>query len=178
MTPNAVSRFEWMTLGIAVAGLLLSLRNAWRDYRRDKIRMRVVPKVAYPVGPITDQRPRLAFEIINDSVFPITVDEVGFLYRGTKVRGAMTVPIMRNSEPWPHRLDPFSSITVYSTPAYLVDTAKRPVRCAYVSTANGMEFRGQSEILKELVRTGKVPAFPRGLSDAGPPGFVTVTSPP
>ena len=176
--PHSVSTFELVTLAIALAGLLLGVRSAWRDYRRDKIRLRVVPKIAYPVGPVEDRRPRLAFDIINDSVFPITVDEVGFLYRGTNVRGAMTVPIMRPGESWPHRLDPYASVTVYSTPAYLLDTAKRPVRCAYVSTANGREFRGHSEILKHLVRTGTVPPFPRGLSEAGLPGFVTVTSPP
>jgi len=102
----APTTFQLGTFGIAVAGLLLSIRGAWRDYRRDKTRIRVVPKIAYPLGPIADARPRLAFEIVNASLFPITVDEVGFLFRGTKTRGAIPVPITASGVAWPNRLEP------------------------------------------------------------------------
>ena len=169
-----VSGLDAATLAIAIGGLLLGVRSAWRDYARDRVRVRVIPKLAYPVGPIPDRRPRLAFEIINDSTFPVTVDEVGFLYHGTKMRGAMAVPIVPNGEKWPHRLEPLSAITVYSLPEYLLETVRRPVKSAYVSTTTGRVIPGTSKILKAMVETHEVPTYPRTLSSTGTPGFVTI----
>jgi len=119
-----------VTLGIAVAGLLLGIRSAWRDHKRDKVQLRVIPKVAFPVGPMADPRPRLAFEIINDGFLPARVSEVGLLYHGTRQRGALLVPILAGGDSWPLRLEPHSSVTVYTDPSSLADApnASDPLR--------------------------------------------------
>jgi hypothetical protein len=105
---------EIVTLSIAVVGLLLSTRNAWRDHRRDKVRIRVIPKISYPIGPMPDPRPCFGFEIINNGVFPVTIDDVGFLFAGTKKRGSISAPILHDKGEWPRRLEPHSAVTLYS----------------------------------------------------------------
>jgi hypothetical protein len=171
------AELDTATLAVAMAALLVGLRSAWRDYQRDKLLLRVIPKIAYPVGPMPDRRPCLAFEIVNDSAFPVTVDEVGFLYYGTAMRGAMGMPLTPNGETWPHRLEPMSSITVYSKPEYLLESAHARIHTAYVSTSTGRTFRGSSKILKHLVKTGEVPEFSGRLSHTGSPGYITVAEP-
>jgi hypothetical protein len=168
---------EWVTLSVALAGLALGILNAVRDYMRHNVRLRVIPKIQYPVGPVDlDRRPRIGFDIINDSNFPVTVHEVGFLNRGTKVRSAMHKPVTPHGEPWPSRLEGLSSITVNSTAEYLEHPSFRQARCAYVTTTTGKTFTGMSESVQQVIETGVVPPYPRRLSHEGLPGFIGVTS--
>jgi hypothetical protein len=155
-----LSASQYAVLAITAAGVLFGIRSVWRDYHRDRMAIRIVPTIAYPIGPADDPRPRLAFEIVNDSTFPVTIDEVGFLYRGTKTRRAITAPLLPNGESWPHSLEPFASVTVYATPEHLLDPSLRRARCAYVRTANARLFRGLSPALRDLIATGVVPALP------------------
>ena len=168
-----MTTLELVTLAIAVGGLLLGVRAAWRDYRRDKLLVRIVPKVAYPVGPMPDVRPRFAFEIINDSVFPITVDSVGFLLKGTKMRAALTPPLVIDGGAWPRRLESLSSVTVYSAPPEELDVDLSKIRCAYVATPNGQVFRGNSSALKRVIGRGSIPPYSRKLARGGMPGMIT-----
>src|ERR1041385_1896118 len=86
---------DTITLVIAVIGAVLGILNAYRDFSRDRVKLRVVPKVAFNVGAnnvITGDRPtslmnqllrdgcpaRLCIEVINLSTFPITISAAGF----------------------------------------------------------------------------------------------------
>jgi hypothetical protein len=169
-----LSTLDKMTLGIAVIGLLLSIWNTWRLHIRDKIIIRVVPKISYPVGPWNDPRPRFGFEIINESVFPVTVTEVGFEYRGTQQRGALPRPLLLDNGDWPRRLDPRTSLTAYSDPVEALDLQLSDICCAYVTTATGKSFRGISKALEQVVRGGTIPRPRRAISRSGTSGILDV----
>lgn len=171
---DRLSTSEIVTLVIAVAGLILGIRSEWRAHRHDRVSLRIVPKISLPVGPVPDPRPRLVFEIINDGFLPATVSEVGLLYHGTTERGVITVPIMMGGEKWPLRLEPHSSVTVYTDPAELENPELRRLDCAYVATASDIVFRGSSRALKHVAAHGEVPAPRRTLSRSGMPGFITL----
>lgn len=166
---------EILTLLIATGGLLLGVRAEWREHRRTKATLRVIPKVAYPVGPMPDSRPRLAFEIINDGQIAVTVTEVGLFYQGTTSRGALT-PILPGAAVWPHRLEPHSSIVAYTSPEALMDPMLRKAACAYVLTATDKIFEGTSPALRFVVNTGTIPAPPSSISRTGATGFVSITA--
>ena len=166
---------ELITLGIAIVSLLLSLRNAWRDYRRDKVLLRVIPKAAFPVGPMPNSGPCFAFEIINEGVFPVTVDDVGFLVSGTRHRFSLTQPIVVDGGTWPRRVEPHSAVTVYSATLEKLSLDVRRIRCAYAATASGRVIRGHSKALKEIVQSGGIPAPRVTLSRQGSPGMLAVS---
>lgn len=166
---------EVLTLLIAAGGLLLGARAEWREHRRTKASLRVIPKIAFPVGPVPDPRPRLAFEIINDGHIAVTVTEVGLFYHGTTSRGALT-PILNGAANWPHRLEPHSSIVAYSSPDALTDPMLRKAACAYVLTATDKIFEGTSPALRLVVNTGTVPAPPVSISRTGDSSFMSITS--
>jgi hypothetical protein len=112
---------ELITLPLAVVGAVLGVINTWRSLDRDRIKLRIVPKVAYPVG-MTDTRPRLCIEVINLSSFPVTVAEVGFLLRGSDKKLVLIQPIFADGGSFPRRLEgrsgfglnrgPWSSIAI------------------------------------------------------------------
>lgn len=171
----SMSFSEAATLIVALGGLVLGLRSEWRAYRNDRVRLRVVPKIAYPVGPHPDYEPRLAFEIINEGSFPVTIDDLGFYVRGSGNRFAISDPIREPAVAWPCRLEPHSSQTFH---ALLTPTTRAQLalwRCAYVSTASGHTTKGNSNALKALAKSGSVPPFPRNLSKSGLPGFILVS---
>jgi len=170
-----MSGSELFTALIAVAGLLLGLRSEWREYARGKPRLRVIPKVAFPMGPMPDTRPCFAFEVINEGHVAVTVTEVGFFYEGTDSRGSLT-PILPPGTSWPHRLEPHSSVVVYSEAEAINDPAVSKVACAYAATASDQVFEGTSDALKHLITTGAVPLLRRTMSRTGLAGYLTVSS--
>lgn len=169
-----MSTTDKITFGIALLGLLLSIWNSWRLYKRDKIVVRVIPKIGYPVGPWTDPRPRFCFEIINDSVFQVTIAEVGFHYRGTRQRGALPNPLLLDDGGWPRRLEPHASVAAYSGPVETLGLRLSEISCAYVTIANGKSFRGRSKALAHVVQAGVIPKPHRTISRSGATGMLHV----
>lgn len=166
---------ETVTLAIAVGGLLLGIRSEWREHTRGKVRLRVVPKVAFPFGPMPDYQPCIAFEIINEGHVPVSVTEVGFFFDGTQSRASLA-PILQPGQSWPHRLEPHSSIVVFSSADALEDVVLSKVVCAYALTATDKVFEGSSAALQRVVKDGRIPALNRVMARTGEPGYHTVTS--
>ena len=165
---------DWATLVIAIGGLILGIRSEIRARRHDAVRLRVIPKFAFPVGPMPDPNPCFAFEIINDGFRPVTVSEVGFFFRGTTHRAAITSPILNGDEKWPARLEPHSSTTVYTSSSELGNPRLPSVDCAYVMTASDLIFRGTSPALTHFVQHGQIPTPKRRFARSGMPGYFTV----
>jgi hypothetical protein len=132
-----------ITLSIAVLGAVLGLLNTWRSYDASRVKLKVVPGHAPPVG---GANPAIRFYIgvTNLSAFPITVDNVGFLYKGTKNKGVLIDYLLSDGDKLPKRLEPRSSASVYcDIPSPL---RNHPVRCAYVTTACGVTRTGTSHL--------------------------------
>lgn len=169
-----MSPLEIATLAIALISLTLGIRSELRARSHDRIRLRVIPKIAMPVGTMPDRRACLAFEIINDGFRPVTLGEVGLYFKGTSERGVITVPILAGQERWPVRLEPHSSTTVYTDPSELANPNLRQLDCAYVMTATDEVFRGTSPALQHLAKHGTLPTPRRTLARSGMPGYITV----
>ena len=143
-----MSILEAVTLAVAVLGAALGLINTWHAIDKKRVKIRVRPKHAIPVGAAN---PQITFciEITNLSEFSITIDEAGVFYKGTDARGAYTKPILIDGKPWPRRLEPRSSVTVYGQPPQA--KPGHPLKCAYARTECGVTSTGTSPAFKQLV---------------------------
>ena len=167
---------EIVTFSIAVLGAILGVLSTVRDWRRDRVRLRVTPQVAYPSAGTGDTRPRLAIDVANLSAFPVTVSEVGFLLKRTKNRRALSQPLLMDGGPWPRRLQPHESVTAWAAPGEETSGWLTSVRAAYAKTPSGHVATGHSPMLRWVTRTGSLPAPPRRLT--GAPGAMHQSSAP
>lgn len=140
-----------ITLAIAVLGAVLGLVNTWQALDKSRVKLRVRPKHAIPVG-AADPRLTFCIEVTNLSAFALTIEETGVFYRGTEKRGAYTQPVLIDGKEWPRRLEPRSSVTVYGQPPF--SSGGHPLRCAYATTECGVTRTGTSPAFKQLAARG------------------------
>jgi hypothetical protein len=148
---NSPSTFNIITLAIALVGAILGIINTLLSINRHRVKIKVTPKVAYLVGQIVKTK-CLAIEILNLSDFPVTISQVGILYRGTKDRGDIVLPNMPDGGSFPRRLESRASFTVYSNPEVILENNFANVYCAYAETDCKVLAKGRSPALKELVK--------------------------
>lgn len=144
-----ISVLEGITLAIAVLGAVLGMTNTWHALDRSRAKLKVVPAHAIPVGGMNPSI-NFAIEITNLSAFPVTVHDAGVLYRGTEARGSFTNPIIIDGKPWPRRLEPRSSVSVYGQRPQ--STSEHRVKCAYARTQCGLTVTGNSGALRQIAR--------------------------
>ena len=138
-----------VTLSLAVLGAVLGLINTWHGLDKSRVKLKVLPAHSIPVGAAN---PALSFciEVTNLSAFAVTVHDVGVFYYGTKQRGSYVQPVLIDGGPWPRRLEPRSSVTVYGTRPE--SSADHRIKCAYARTECGVTKTGTSPALKQLAR--------------------------
>lgn len=145
-----MSIIEGVTLAIAILGAVLGIINTWQALDKSRVKLRVRPKQAIPLG---GADPRLTFciEVTNLSAFAVTVDEAGVFYHGTNERGACVRPVLIDGKGWPRRLEPRSSVTIYGQPPFSKD--RHPLKCAYARTECGVTRTGTSPAFKALAQS-------------------------
>ena len=142
--------FQAITLAIAVVGAVLGLINTWHTLDKNRVKLKVVPKRAIPYG-AADHRLSLCIEVTNLSSFPLTIDEVGVFFHRTDKRAAVISPVLMDNGPWPRRLEPRSSISIYSQ---LPEAREgRKMRCAYARTQCGRTAEGTSPAFKQIANS-------------------------
>lgn len=105
------------------------------------------PAHAIPYGGV-DPTLRFCIEITNLSAFPITVEEAGVHFHYSEKRGAIINPVFADGGGWPRRMEPRSSITVYSQlPA---SKNGHRIKHAYARTQCGVVVTGNSPALKQI----------------------------
>lgn len=144
-----MTTIEGVTLSIAVLGAVLGLINTWHALDRSRVKLRVRPKHAIPVG-AADPRLTFCIEITNLSTFAVTIEETGVFYKGTDSRGAYGQPVLLDGGDWPRRLEPRSSVTVYGEPP--TSNPGHALKCAYAGTACGVTCTGTSPAFKQLAQ--------------------------
>lgn len=149
---HSLSILSGITLSLAVLGAVLGIINTFHALGRDKVRLRVVPKAAFPVGGHGSRKARLCIEVTNMSWFPVTINKVGVLYHGTDAHGALVQPLMLDGGAFPRRLESRSSFTVYADPNALVDREGPQIRCAFAKTDCGVLIEGDSPAFQQLLR--------------------------
>jgi hypothetical protein len=148
---------EWMqyfTFSAAMIGAILGIINIWKSIDRDKIKLKVIPRHAIPVGS-TDPSIVGSVEVINLSLFAITLSEVGLLLKGTNEKLLFINPLLAESGELPMRLESKTSVTAYFTTSDIADFYSR-IKCAYAKTASGEKFNGNSPALRQISRNGKL----------------------
>ncbi len=141
-----------ITFGIAFLGAVLGIINTWRNIDRDRVKLLVKPAHAIPVGALEYMHPNIEFsiEVVNLSVFPVIVSEVGFLHKAMDSRAAVMQPITLNGPTTPRKLEPRESASFYMVRPERHDG--RPIKCAYAKTSCGRTFRGNSPALMQFNR--------------------------
>jgi hypothetical protein len=139
-----------LTFALGLLGAVLGVVNLWRSFDRDRVKLRVTPKVAYPVN-MGDDRTRLCIEVVNLSTFPVTICDVGFSVRFSKDRLAVIDPILPDQKPWPRRLEPREAFTVYCSPSLAAEPRLQLVRGAYAKTDCGETGFGKNKGLSHYI---------------------------
>jgi len=162
---------EIVTFAIAVLGAALGIINLWLSWRRERLRLKVIPKYFFGVAPDTGAvDPRYYFTTRNGETVPkylcvdvinkgiaTTVTEVGFLLRGTDNRLVITHQFPPYRIQIPFRLEPHSSVTVYAD-AFEPETFPElpKIKCAYATVASRKRFTGRSQALRVLAKYSDV----------------------
>jgi hypothetical protein len=157
------------TLSCAVIGAVLGVINTWHGLNQRRVKLKVVPKIAYPiipaesgggagyvlevtgpgVFPVRRGREMGCIEVTNLSAFPVTVREVGFTIDGDprkKTRAVISRPILRDDGSWPRRLESRASVSLY----FEWGRPKHNNKRAYVLTDCGTVGYGNSPALKSM----------------------------
>ena len=169
------ARESMLTLITAIAGLIfgaigtgIGIYNTVQSARKDKVRLKVIPKLYQKQGMgrlcsariPTDNAPvwhGFCVEIINIGFIPVTIDEIGLLKPDGESR-IVFQPEMLQGEKLPKRLDPRTSIVCYvpaNQPASLLIEGLPYVKCFYVTTACGLTVHGKSDVAKWLIKIGR-----------------------
>lgn len=146
-----MTTLEGITLSIAVLGAVLGLVNTWHSIDRTRVKLRVIPKHAIPLG-AADATLNFCIEVTNLSAFAVTIHEVGVYYRGTKERGAYTQPVLLDRGGWPRRLEAREAVTVYGQAPR--SKPGRKLKCVYARTACGVVRSGNSPAFQQIAAQG------------------------
>src|SRR5678815_1261184 len=97
---EALSAKDIFTLSCAVVGAVLGIINTWHGLNQRRVKLKVLPKVAYPISHSGEFGPEMGcIEVTNLSTFPVTVRDVGFTIDGdprTHARAAIIQPIVQD----------------------------------------------------------------------------------
>lgn len=139
--------FSAITFAIAVLGAILGLINTWHAIDKTRVKLRVTPKHAIPVGGM-DEKLTFCIEVVNLSSFAVTIDDVGVFLKGTKDRIVYTSPLTFDGGSWPRRLESRSSVTVYGERPK--SKGQHRPKCAYARTSCGETHMGTSAAFKQI----------------------------
>lgn len=141
--------FAVITLAVALLGAALGILNTWQSFYRNRLRVSVSPRKAIAAG----QEPRLCFEIVNRGYLPVTISGIGLRLRRPRHRHyfaflARTI----DGAALPQRMEPRTSMTLFMPIDADHDPLIREARDAFVTTACGRTFRGNSQTLRSHIR--------------------------
>lgn len=137
---------DFLTTGAASVGAVLGIMNTWNAISQKRLKLRVTPCHALTVP---HGEWGFSIEVLNLSTFPVTIIEVGLTTDSLIANKGDRLPIMNpiivDNKPWPRRLEPRESVSLYAEiPRY------KNMGQAYARTACG-EFRyGDSPALKQI----------------------------
>ena len=167
MSLTSIAALAGLAFGFVGTGL--GIFNTWRASQKDKVKLKVIPKIYRDLGNTrfsssripTDVNQRwhgLCVEIVNLGFFPVTIDEIGILRTDSDMRMMMARPELSGNESLPKRLEPRTALTAYipsPAPEAMFQMGLSDAKCFYATTACGVTVQGSSEVSKWLIRLGK-----------------------
>jgi len=152
----------------ALIGAVLGVVNLLHQLKSDSVRLKLTPLAAHRLssGPSGDtiyftdanklfqkERPpeSIGFHVVNLSLFPVTVSEIGFNARGSRKRCSVHQPKSDKNGSLPLTMDSRTSATFYVYLANIEETTqKNGIDFAYVKTECGIVTNKKSSLLSEL----------------------------
>lgn len=132
---------EGVTLGLAITGVVLGVMNTWRAFDRDRVRLKVIPKLFIT----SDGTSGLCVEVVNVGYIPVTLHQVWIKLRVASDRNQfMWIPKLASGAGWPARLEPRTAVTILMPPGADKDPVLGSAKFVAVQTACGRTFRGSS----------------------------------
>jgi hypothetical protein len=151
---NEITAFQATTLAIACVGAVLGVINTWRTINNDRVRLLITPVYVFVPG-VSDWH--LAINVVNQSVFPVTITHVGFDLRGTK-NHMQIFPDARMGSSVPCKLEARTSASFHLSAGAHKSENFHLVSNAYVSTGCGRKYTGTSPALSGLVKDAALTA--------------------
>ena len=149
---------ESITLGIAILGAVtgtigigLGIWSLYRELDRDRVKLKVVPNMAIPVGG-RHSGYFLAVDVTNLSAFAVSIAQVSFRIRDSNETGISFEAITADGGPVQRRMEPRTSMSVLFPHELITDPTFGRVRCVFVKTACGQEFEGTSGALEQMAK--------------------------
>jgi hypothetical protein len=159
----------WGILSVLLGfiGAALGVFNAWRSFRKDRVRLRVKPQAsrqylrdATVKGTLPPDGPaRMAIEVVNIGHLPAVISDVGLLTSEKDKRASASHYQTNLGKRLPILLEPRRAVTVVLDGAYN-DLADHPVQYvgAYARTECGLEFRNRPHGFSDSFRDHSVAA--------------------
>jgi len=126
-----------VSVSLGAVGAALGIINTLNALNQQKVKLRVVPKIAMPFINGQFGKDMGCIEVTNLSAFSVTVSEIGFTMNGRKLgkgnRVTITDPFTADHQPFARRLQSRESITGYFDLNGITSTIGR----AYVKTDCG-----------------------------------------
>jgi hypothetical protein len=160
----------WAIIISAVA-LIFTASAFWKSHKKDKIQLKVVPKLYRHVENavlcstrIPDNMSEvwhgLCVEIINVGFIAATIQEIGLRLKENGEIKVIVFPQGQfpNNEKPPKRLEPKSSIVYYIPsvdPQAILHEGLPFAKCFFVRTACGVTIDANSKVTKWLISKGK-----------------------
>ncbi len=150
-----------------ISGTILGIINTWSQLSRNRVRLKVIPKLAYMVGgnniiagvrrdkiqrQLTSKGApsRWCIEVVNLSAFAVTISDAGF-GRHDATRYVLAAPETSVGKSWPTRLEPREQVTLYARVGERLNPAIVREAVAYAETDCGKVCYGTSPIFKDYI---------------------------
>ena len=160
---------QWLTLGIAVLGAVLGVINTLHQLTRNRVRLKVIPKVDFMLGNeiaaatdrdddlfqkmVENRRPaRICIEVVNLGCVPVTISDVGFVLKKGGTRKVIVAPEVTKGKTWPTRLDPREAVTAYAPIGAEIEPEVALRGLAYATTDCDHTRYGSSAAMREYGR--------------------------
>jgi hypothetical protein len=135
-----------------ILGLVFNFLNTWRAFDRDRVKLKVVPRLAmfFTMGQRYDC---LSIDVVNLGFVPVTVSRVVLPIDSEHELHFTQHPQYKVE--LPRRLEPRESVTIMATPDLQLNPQFASVLSARASTACGRHFDGTSPALKSFVKKAR-----------------------
>ena len=140
-----------ITLGIALLGAVLGIINTWHQINKNRVKLRVVPKIVQLLQGQDISKKTLCIEVVNLSTFSLTISNVGFMKQRGEGSLILLRPILPDGKPWPRRLEPRGTVTAFFSEEGTWNRELASVRKAVAVTDCGVTRYGSIKKIKSHI---------------------------
>ncbi len=157
-----------ITLGLGAIGTVLGILNWWKSWDRDRVKLKVIPKVSQlfkSQGQVVKALSSttqaydgglLCIEVINLSSFAITIRDVGFTTKGGRGKLSLTSPIIYDQKGFPRKLEPRESVSFYANEQPFDKIDLNCIAKVYAMTECHSMKTGTSKALKQYLLNSRL----------------------